>query len=577
MNQENVSVWKWTCETMRCYWKSMVPIMIAAVLLAVSGTLFPIIWQTLIDDATNGVMNRWLTALFLVLFVIQASPLVFITRSRFLNRYRLDARYDMFKHVLRLSMPFLKEKNSTELLLESRKGVDAGTSLLRIFLQGDLLADIPIACFGLWYVSNHSLVAGAVLVSLIIVFVFTSYLLGKRIAVIEEEYNSLDNKVSARHQEIVQRMDIVKLHSAEQQEREWYLDQGSKALVLNNRKHSYYAAFNLMSGLSHVLPFCIALFVFLPSVASGQLSVGTLIALQLFSMRAVAPAGFLGDMYQDIQTNSAKLKPALRLLEQQPTVVESSSPVEMSPLRHEISLRDVTLTYLGQEVPAIRNVSLTITAANRVAIVGPNGSGKSTLAYILARLYDPDHGIVTMDGIDVRQFSFASLYRQVSFVTQEVSVLSGTIGDNVEYGLERNSVEQTMRACRDAAAMFVQHHSDGLRREVGEEGCKLSGGERQKLALARVFLRRPSVVILDEATAAVDRMAERDIQVAFDRLLAMNGGTTMIVIAHRMSTVRNADKIIVLETGRVVDEGTHEELLVRCQLYQELCTDMATT
>lgn len=221
-------------------------------------------------------------------------------------------------------------------------------------------------------------------------------------------------------------------------------------------------------------------------------------------------------------------------------------------------------------------MSLTIAAGEKVAVVGKTGSGKTTLARLLVRFYDPNHGIITMDGTDLRQFSFDSLYRQISYVTQEVPVFSGTIGENVRFGLAECGEDRVMDACTHASANFVFQQKQGLATKVGELGEKLSGGERQRLALARVFLRHPSVLILDEATAALDQMTEREVQAAFDRLLQMNGGTTMVVIAHRITTVKNADRIVVLGQGRVIDAGTHKELLDRCELYQELCRGMTT-
>ena len=313
-----------------------------------------------------------------------------------------------------------------------------------------------------------------------------------------------------------------------------------------------------------------------PQVAAGKMTVGLLVALQLYGSRAVGPAGFLGRIYQEAKRDTVMLRPALRLLQQQPTIVEPAKPVEMKPLRHEIALRQVTFQYPGADQPMLRDVSLVVPAGAKVAIVGPNGSGKSTLARLLVRFYDPNHGVVTYDGTDLRQLSFGSIYQQVAYVTQEVPMFSGTIGENVAYGLPACSEERLREACRRAAADFIFRLPQGLRTPVGELGGKLSGGERQRLALARVFLRNPSLIILDEATAALDGLTQREIQAAFDRLLAVNGGTTCVVIAHRMSTVQNASQIVVLEDGAIAATGTHAQLLQSCPLYGQLCQEMAT-
>lgn len=569
------SVWGWSKATFCEHWKRIALITLVTVLLAAANAVFPLAWQILIDQAIGGSVDQMITVVFVILFMVRVVPFVYSLKARFLNRYEFNTRFQLFKHVLRLSVPFHREKESTKVLLEANKGVSAATGLLRLFLQGDIIADIPVAIFAFWYIGAHSITALLVLVVFLIAFWILSYWLGQKIAKVEEDYNKMDNEVSAREREVVQHIEMVKLHCAELQEELWFRTSAEKVLELDNRKITYHAWFQFMASLSHVLPFCIALLIFLPEVTKGTLTVGTLIALQIYATMAVGPIGYLASMYQEIKANAARLKPALQLLGQQPTVIESRTPVEMEPLRHEICLKDITFQYPGAEKPVLRGISLTVSAGQMVAVVGRSGSGKTTLAGLIVRFYDPDHGLVTMDGTDLRHFSFDSLYRQISYVTQEVHVFSGTIMENVRYGLPDRGNDHVMAACVNASAEFAFNQKQGFETRVGEQGEKLSGGERQRLALARIFLRHPSVLILDEATSALDRITEREVQTAFDRLLQMNGGTTMVVIAHRITTVKNADRIFVMNEGRIEDSGTHNELLGRCNLYQELCRGMA--
>jgi len=549
-------------------------IALVTVLMAVATATFPLTWQILIDQAIEGSVNQTITAVFVVLFIFRVVPFVYSLKTRFLNRYEFNTRLQLFKHVLRLSVPFHKDKESTKVLLEANKGVSAATGLLRLFLQGDIIADIPVAVFAFWYIGAHSITALLVLVVFLVAFWVLSYWLGQKIAKVEEEYNEMDNEVSAHEREVVQQIEMVKLHCAESQEERWFCASAQKVLELDNRKVAYHTWFQLMASLAFILPICIALVIFLPELAKGNLTIGKLVALQAYAMLAVGPVGYLASMYHEIKANAAKIKPALQLLEQQPTVTESNTPVEMKPLRHEICLKNITFQYPGADKPVLCGISLVVAAGEKVAVVGKTGSGKTTLARLIVRFYDPDHGLVTMDGTDLRQLSFDSLYRQISYITQEVPIFSGTIGENVRYGLPECGNDHVMAACVNASADFAFQQKQGLETKVGELGEKLSGGERQRLALARIFLRHPSVLILDEATSALDQMTEREVQTAFDRLLQMNGGTTMVVIAHRITTVKNADRIFVMDKGRIEDSGTHEELLGRCNLYQELCRGM---
>lgn len=571
-----VSVSKWFIQTMWQYWRRALLILLASLIVAGASAAFPILWQMLIDRAAAGEVDYRLAILFFGLFIIEMVPIVYLLRTRFYNRYRFETRAHLFRHLLRLSIPFHKDRASTKVVQEASKGIYAGSSLIDMLLQGSVIANIPLALFSIWYVAQYSLPTIGILLGFMAIFWTCSHVIGKKAAQVEEEYNELDNDITTRQREILQHIETVKLHRAEDYEQAWYLAYGGKIWEMDNRLLWYYAWFNCLAGLAHALPFGIATLLFLPDVAQGKISVGTLVALQLYCMHAVSPAGVLGSIYQDLKTNVAKIKPALRLLQEEPSVIETKQPLELQPLRYQIALREVTFRYPDAAEPTLKNISLVIKAGEKVAIVGKTGSGKTTLARLLVRFYDPDHGQVNIDGVDLRHLSFDSLYREVCYVTQEVPIFSDTIGANVGYGLPNLPTDRLSEACRQASADFIFRKEQGLETKVGELGEKLSGGERQRLALARVFLRRPSVVILDEATSSLDQLTEREVQTAFDRLLSMNGGTTMIVIAHRITTVKNAGRIVVLDSGCIIDIGSHKELLQRCSLYQDLCRGMAT-
>ena len=238
--------------------------------------------------------------------------------------------------------------------------------------------------------------------------------------------------------------------------------------------------------------------------------------------------------------------------------------------RHRASLafEHVTFSYPGTHTPALRDLSLEIAQGERVAIVGPNGSGKTTILSLIPRLFEPDQGRIMIDDQDVREFSVRSLREQIGVVTQEAVIFPGTIRSNIAYGAELATEAQIEDAARRAFAMeFIEQLPAGLDTPVGEQGLTLSGGQRQRLAIARVILRDPSILILDEATSMIDADSEAKISEA---LGSFSSGKTTLIVAHRLSTVVNADRILVLDAGRLVDQGTHSELLGRCEIYRTL-------
>lgn len=233
-----------------------------------------------------------------------------------------------------------------------------------------------------------------------------------------------------------------------------------------------------------------------------------------------------------------------------------------------IAFEHVNFTYHGAERPALVDVSLEIAHGERVAFVGPNGSGKTTLLSLVPRLFEPTSGRVMVDGNDIAEYHATSLRRQIGAVTQETVIFPGSIRSNIEYGSTGRTDEEIVEAIRRAHAdEFIDRLEQGIETHVGEQGLTLSGGQRQRLSIARVILRDPAILILDEATSMIDADSEAKIG---DAIEAFSSGRTTLVVAHRLSTVVNSDRIVVMEAGRIVDQGTHQELLGRCEIYRTL-------
>ncbi|MBI5023955.1 MAG: ABC transporter ATP-binding protein [Candidatus Omnitrophica bacterium] len=303
-------------------------------------------------------------------------------------------------------------------------------------------------------------------------------------------------------------------------------------------------------------------------VMSGGLSFGVFILFFGSIMSIISPIKKLGNVHALIQQALAANERIYDVLDAQITVKEKPDAIAIGELKGSIEIKNVDFHYAQDSGFVLKNIDLEVCTGEIVAIVGPTGTGKTTLVNLIPRFYDPVKGVVTIDGIDVRDVTLRSLRKQIGIVTQETILFNDTVRANIAYGYAQATDAQIQAAAEMAFAhQFVVKMPSGYNTLIGDRGFRLSGGEKQRLAIARAILRNPPILILDEATSQLDSESERYVQEALDRLMK---GRTVIAIAHRLSTIQKAEKIVVLEHGRIIGVGGHEELLKSCPLYNKL-------
>jgi ATP-binding cassette subfamily B protein len=304
-------------------------------------------------------------------------------------------------------------------------------------------------------------------------------------------------------------------------------------------------------------------------VLAGRMTSGRLSQFVLYAVFAASSLGQLSEVYGELSAAAGAAERLGEILGAEPTITAPASPVALAGRdAGTLALENVRFSYPGRDSQSLQGVAFRVEAGERVALVGPSGAGKSTVLQLLLRFYDPQAGRILIDGHDLRALDPAELRRRMALVPQEPVIFMGTVADNIRYGRPEASDPEIHRAAALAsAAAFIEAMPEGYATQIGERGVTLSGGQRQRIAIARAILKDAPLLLLDEATSALDAESERAVQEALDRLMR---DRTTLVIAHRLATVRSADRILVMEAGRIVEEGSHDVLVRRGGLYARL-------
>lgn len=470
-----------------------------------------------------------------------------------------ELRLDAYRHVQRLEVAYFEERSSGELMSVLNDDINQ----LERFLDGganDILQVLTtVVVVGVIFFTAAPQVAWLAFLPIPLIL-YGSFLFQRRIAPRYAEVRNRVGLLNSRLQGNLQGIATIKSFTAEEHEAERVREESLAYQSANQLAIRLSAAFSPLIRMVIVLGFVATLVVGGKLVFAGTISVGIYSVLVFLTQRLLWPLTRLGATFDLFQRAMASTERVLDLLDTEAHIEEGGQPLPVETVRGAIEIDTLSFAYRGRE-PLFSNLSLTFEEAQTTAVVGATGSGKSSLVKLLLRFYEPSSGEIRLDGHPIHTLRLADLRRATGLVSQDVFLFYGTVRENIAYGRRDASDAEIEEAARTAEAHdFIMALPQGYDTLVGERGQKLSGGQRQRISIARVLLKDPPVLILDEATSAVDNETEAAIQRSLERIAV---GRTTIVIAHRLSTIRNADQIYVLDQGNLVESGRHEALLGR--------------
>lgn len=544
--------------------------MVAMLISSLLGLVFPYVTGKLVDSAILGKVSGWLgdidyIALLLLLSLALQAVFSFFQSILFVGvgeRALADIRRETYSRLVRLPMTFFSQRRVGE--LQSR--ISADLTQIQDTLTGSLsqlLRQLIILLGGIALIATMSLKLTLVMLSAFPGIVILTAFIGRKIRKISRKAQDKLADSNTIVEETLQGVMNVKAFANEGYEINRYNDSISAYIIAVLKGAKYRAAF--VSFIIFGLFGAIVLVLWTGShyVQEGTLSIGELTSFLLYTTFIGAAMGSFADLYGQLQKAVGATERIREILaEKTEDISLRCDPASLETFRisGSVTFDAVSFSYpTREEMPVLRNISFSVNPGERVALVGPSGSGKTTLASLLLRFYQAESGKILIDGKDILSYPLTTLRNQLSIVPQDIMLFGGTVMENIAYGKTAASEEEIIEAAKKAHAHeFVIRFPEGYKTLVGERGIKLSGGQRQRIAIARAILNNPAILILDEATSSLDSESERLVQAALETLME---GRTSFIIAHRLSTVRSADKIVVIKEGQIVETGTHEELI----------------
>lgn len=553
------------------YWRVFALGILGMMIVAATEPVLPALMKPLIEGTfieKDPLLIQWLPVAIVALFVVRglAAFLAAYGLSWVGTRLVTDLRNTMFGRMLTLPAAFFEQQPSgvliSKLTFDVTQVTGAATSALTIVFR-DVLTIVGLLAYLMWL--NWKLTLIALVMAPPIVLVVRS--LAVRLRRSSREVQGAMGYITQVIEEAIGGHKVVKLFGGQDYEKRRFDQEANRVRWHLMKQVTAVASSAPVVQLIAAVALSVIIWYAMQQTSTAQFSVGEFVAFVTGTLLLTAPLKHVTDINEHLQKGLAAAESVFRLIDQEPELDRGTHAIGRA--QGEIRFEGVSFHYGDPGRPALDAIGLAIAPGQTVALVGPSGAGKTTLANLVPRFYHPVRGRITLDGRDLESLTLASLRANIALVSQDVVLFNDTVAANIAYGAMNGAAEKDIVAAAEAAhAMeFIREMPQGLATLIGENGVKLSGGQRQRLAIARALLKNAPVLVLDEATSALDTESERHVQAALEALMR---GRTTIVIAHRLSTVENADRIVVLDRGRIAESGTHRELLERGGIYDKL-------
>jgi subfamily B ATP-binding cassette protein MsbA len=556
------------------YWPSFLIAVLGMSITAATETAFPALMKQLMDKGFQGVSAFpvwWVPIVILGIFIIRGAATFVATYSMawLANNVLRDIRQAMFNKLVTLPSTAFDAKSAGQLISkmisEAQQVLLAATNVITVLIRDGLIL-VGLLAWLFWINWKLTLIV-LFLIPTLAALVRT---FSKRLRAVGRNHLIATGDMTSAVEEVISGYRVVKIYGGEDYEKERFSGVNSN---FRGQEMRYAIAAGLQTPISQLiaaLGVSVAVSIALLQTRAGAATTGDFVSFITAMLLMFSPLKHLAEINSNLQRGLAAAEGVFNLLDE-PSETDTGTKL-LGRSSGQIRFLSVTVQYPNRDSPALNSVNLEIPAGQTYALVGPSGGGKSTFVNLLPRLYDVNSGSITLDGVDIRELKLKNLRAQIALVSQDVVLFNDTIAKNIAYGRSDLSDAEISEAAKAADLLnFIDSLPQGMQTVVGDRGVRVSGGQRQRIAIARAVIKDAPILILDEATSALDTQSESNVQNAIERL---REGRTTIVVAHRLSTVLDADRILVLDQGRIVQSGTHQELIGATGLYRVLYDKM---